>query len=165
MQGIGAWLASLGLSEYAQRFAENDVDESVLPHLTEQHLKELGVSLGHRVKILRAITQLSGDSPAAPQPTAEPEPKGQDAAERRQLTVMFCDLVGSTALSSRMDPEDLREIISAYQAACLKVIQTYDGLCRQVHGRRHPRLLRVSHEPTRTMPSEPFGPGWTSFGS
>jgi hypothetical protein len=84
--------------------------------------------------MLRAIAELSGAAPAAPQPTAQPEVKPQDVAERRQLTVMFCDLVGSTALSARMDPEDLRDVISAYQAACVKVIQTYDGLVAKFMG-------------------------------
>jgi SAM domain (Sterile alpha motif) len=103
MQQIADWLEKLGLGQYAQRFAENDIDASVLPHLTDQSLKELGVSLGHRLKIL-AATQ---DTPAPPQPAIPTETKPQDTAERRQVTVMFSDLVGSTVLSARMDPEDL----------------------------------------------------------
>jgi hypothetical protein len=83
MQQIAEWLERFGLSEYAQRFAENDVDDSVLPHLTEQHLKDLGVSLGHRVKMLRAIAQLGGAAPTTPQPVIEPKPR--EVAERRQL--------------------------------------------------------------------------------
>src|SRR5262245_16816534 len=102
------------MSEYARRFTENDIDTSVLRHLTDQDLKELGVSLGHRRKMLAAIAELAGAVPGSPQP-ALTEPKPQDTAERRQVTVMFSDLVGSTALSARMDPEDLRELISAYQ--------------------------------------------------
>jgi class 3 adenylate cyclase/predicted ATPase len=115
MQPIAAWLEKLGMSEYARRFAENDIDISVLPHLTDQDFKELGVSLGHRRKLLAAITELSGVAPSASTSPALAEPKLQDSAERRQVTVMFSDLVGSTALSARMDPEDLREVIAAYQ--------------------------------------------------
>ena len=114
MQQVAEWLEQLGMSEYASRFAENDIDNSVLRDLTDQDLKELGVSLGHRRKLLRAIAELDGTQTAAPlRPLTEPKP--QDTAERRQVTVMFSDLVGSTALSARLDPEDLREVISAYQ--------------------------------------------------
>jgi class 3 adenylate cyclase len=114
MQQIADWLEKLGMSEYAERFAENDIDIAVLRHLTDQDLKELGVSLGHRRKMLAAIAEHADTRTASPQaPSAEPKP--QDTAERRQVTVMFSDLVGSTALAGRMDPEDLREVISAYQ--------------------------------------------------
>src|SRR4029077_4363982 len=116
------------MSEYAQRFAENDIDTSVLPHLTDQDLKELGVSLGHRRKMLASIKELSGPTPVAPGPAVAPaEPKPQDIAERRQVTVMFSDLVGSTALSARMDPEDLREVISAYQKCVAETVQRFGG--------------------------------------
>src|SRR5713226_1333246 len=120
MTGIAQWLASIGLGEYAQRFADNAIDLSVVRDLTEQDLKELGVLLGHRRKLLRAIAQLDGASPAAAKTAAEPAPR--DDAERRHLTVMFCDLVGSTALSARLDPEDMWEVIRTYRAACAKVI-------------------------------------------
>src|SRR5262249_53646496 len=113
MPEIGDWLKALGLSEYTARFAENGIDVSVLCHLTDQDLKDIGVLLGHRRKLLAAIAELGRAGPAAPQP-AQPEAKPQDVAERRQLTVLFCDLVGSTALAARLDPEDLREIIGAY---------------------------------------------------
>src|SRR5215471_16729819 len=110
MRQVAEWLKDLGMPEYAERFAENKIDISVLPDLTEQHLKDLGVALGHRLKMLRAIRDLSG-APVAPTlpsaPTAT-EPTRRDDAERRQLTVMFTDLVGSTALSAKLDPEDLR---------------------------------------------------------
>src|SRR5215469_248800 len=113
MAEIAEWLKTLGMSEYAERFAENRIDLSVLRHLTDQDLKDIGVLLGDRRKLLAAIAELAGAVRAAPQPTlAEPQPR--DVAERRQLTVLFCDLVGSTALSSRLDPEDLREIIGVY---------------------------------------------------
>ena len=100
MQQIADWLEKLGLSEYAQRFAENAIDLSVIRDLTEQDLKDLGVLLGHRRKILRAIAELDGVAPA-PTETAT-EPALHDEAERRHLTVMICDLVGSTALSARL---------------------------------------------------------------
>ena len=115
MQPITEWLEKLGLGQYAQRFAENDISLRILPDLTDQDLKELGVSsLGHRRELLRAIAELDGAEKVAPKPAASApiSPQPHDTAERRQVTVMFSDLVGSTALSARMDPEDLREVIS-----------------------------------------------------
>jgi class 3 adenylate cyclase/predicted ATPase len=132
MKGIAKWLSSIGLSEYAQRFADNGIDLSVIRDLTEQDLKDLGVLLGHRRKILRAITELDGVAPA-PIETAT-EPVLRDEAERRQLTVMICDLVGSTALSARLDPEDMREVINAYHAACAHIVQGYDGFVAEFRG-------------------------------
>ena len=102
MQELAGWLEKLGMSEYVQRFAENDIDIAVLRHLTDQDLKELGVSLGHRRKMQAAIAELAGAAPATPQVVAEP--KSQDTAERRQVTVMFADLVGSTALARSYGP-------------------------------------------------------------
>src|ERR1700756_3740321 len=122
MQQIADWLKMLGMSEYAERFAENDIDTSVLPDLTDQDLKELGVSLGHRRKMLRAIV------------LALTEPKTQDTAERRQVTVVFSDLVGSTALSARMDPEDLREVISAYQKCVAETVGRFGGFVAKYMG-------------------------------
>ena len=107
MQQIADWLEKLGMSEYADRFAENDVDTSVLRHLTDQDLKELGVSLGHRRKMLAAIAELPGTIPSKPEPVGSVEPKPQETAERRQVTVMFSDLVGSTALSAGQDDQGL----------------------------------------------------------
>ncbi len=132
MQEIADWLKTLGLSEYAARFAENDVDTSVLRHLTDQDLKELGVSLGHRRKMLAAIAELGGAVPISPQPVLA-ERKPQDA-ERRQVTVMFSDLVGSTALSARMDPEDLREIISEYQKCVAETVRRFGGFVAKYMG-------------------------------
>jgi class 3 adenylate cyclase/tetratricopeptide (TPR) repeat protein len=132
MKGIAEWLASVGLSEYAQRFAENGIDVSVLRDLTEQDLKDLGILLGHRRKILRAIAQFDEVAPA-PVETA-PEPVRRDEAERRHLTVMICDLVGSTALSARLDPEDMRAVIDAYHAACARITRTYDGFLAEFRG-------------------------------
>jgi class 3 adenylate cyclase/predicted ATPase len=134
MQQIADWLEKLGLGQYAQRFAENDIDTSVLPHLTDENLKELGISLGHRVKLLAAIRELGGTLTTV-EPTVTPtEPKPQDAAERRQVTVMFSDLVGSTALSARMDPEDLREVISAYQKCVAETVRRFGGFVAKYMG-------------------------------
>ena len=133
MQQIADWLEKLGMSEYAQRFAESDIDTSVLPDLTDQDLKELGVSLGHRRKMLRAIAELAGAGPTSLQP-ALTERKPQDTAERRQVTVMFSDLVGSTALSARMDPEDLREVISAYQKCVAETVDRFGGFVAKFMG-------------------------------
>src|SRR6478609_2170213 len=100
MQQVADWLEKIGLGQYAQRFAENDISFSVLPDLTDQDLKEIGVSLGHRRQLLRAIAELNGVEKSAPKPAppAAAPVAPQDAAERRQVTVMFADLVGSTAL-------------------------------------------------------------------
>jgi class 3 adenylate cyclase/ABC-type lipoprotein export system ATPase subunit len=134
MQQIADWLKKLGMSEYAQIFADNDIDFSVLRHLTDQHLKDLGVSLGHRLKMLHAIGELENASVVANQPSAGTKPVSHDVAERRQLTVMFCDLVGSTALSARLDPEDLRGIIGAYHRCCSEVIERNGGFVAKYMG-------------------------------
>jgi class 3 adenylate cyclase/predicted ATPase len=143
MQEISNWLRKLGLGQYAQRFVENDINFAILPDLTDQDLKELGVhSLGHRRQLLRAIAERKDDrktaSPAvsssAAAPDAEAPPVPQDAAERRQLTVMFCDLVGSTALSARLDPEDLRGIIGAYHRCCTELIERNGGFVAKYMG-------------------------------
>ena len=134
MQQIADWLKKLGMSEYAERFAENKIDVSVLRHLTDQDLKEIGVPLGHRRKMLAAIGELGGTTPASTEPVAGAQPKAQDAAERRQVTVMFSDLVGSTALSARMDPEDLREVIAAYQKCVAETVQRFGGFVAKYMG-------------------------------
>src|SRR5262249_6235139 len=136
MQQIGDWLKELGMSEYAERFAENDIDMAVLADLTDQHLKDLGLSLGHRLKMLRAIRDLSGASTVAAAPSAPmaTEPARRDEAERRQLTIMFCDLVGSTALSAQLDPEDLRAIISAYRRCCTELVERNGGFVAKYMG-------------------------------
>jgi class 3 adenylate cyclase len=131
---ITEWLASLGLSEYAQRFAENGIDVSVLRYLTDQDLEKIGVLLGHRRKMLAAIAELSGAAPAMPQPASPPEEKRQHDAERRQLTVMFTDLVGSTALSTKLDPEDLRSVIGAYHKCVAETIARFDGFVAKYMG-------------------------------
>jgi len=133
MQEISDWLRKLGMSEYAERFAENGIDVSVLRHLTDQDLKDIGVLLGHRRKMLAAIAELGGAVLATPQP-ALPQRKPEDAAERRQLTVVFCDLVGSTALSAKLDPEDLRGIIGAYHERCAEAITKSGGFVARYLG-------------------------------
>src|ERR1700730_4603351 len=131
---IADWLQKLGMSEYAQRFAENRIDLSVLPDLTDQDLEKMGVVLGDRRKILRAISLIASEAPAVPQAKAVDERPRQDTAERRQLTVMFADLVGSTALSTRLDAEDLRKIIGAYQRRCAEVIAKSGGFVARYLG-------------------------------
>jgi hypothetical protein len=131
---VVVWLRSLGLGKYEVLFRENDIDETVLPNLTAEDLKELGVaSLGHRRKLLDAIAALRADTSAKP-PSADvatmsntPSVSPEDRAERRQVTVVFSDLVGSTALSTRMDPEDLREVISAYQKCVAETVGRFGG--------------------------------------
>jgi SAM domain (Sterile alpha motif)/Adenylate and Guanylate cyclase catalytic domain len=130
---ISEWLGKLGLSEYAQRFAENGIDISVLRYLSDQDLEKIGVLLGHRRKILAAVADLAAGVPTSPQP-AFTEPKPQESAERRQVTVMFSDLVGSTALSARMDPEDLREVISNYQRCVAETVQRFGGFVAKYMG-------------------------------
>src|SRR6478735_379416 len=127
MQQIADWLEKLGLGQYALRFAENGIDLSVLPELTEEDFDRLGVLLGHRRKMLSVIAELN-------QAEVITEPARGHDAERRHLTVMFCDLVGSTALSARLDPEDMWEVIRAYRAACARVIATYDGMIARFVG-------------------------------
>jgi class 3 adenylate cyclase/predicted ATPase len=128
MQKIADWLKELGMQEYAQRFAENDIDFAILDELTDQDLEKIGVtSLGHRRKLLRAIADLKRAS-AAPITTLPPiAPRAADTAQRRQVTVMFSDLVGSTELSARMDPEDLREVISAYHQCVADNVRRFGG--------------------------------------
>lgn len=138
---VRKWLEAGGFGRYADRFEANEIDGDALLALTDEHLKELGIPLGPRAKLLKAIAQLA--APAAPTPAAETgSPSGREAggaaaaavAERRQLTVMFVDLVGSTALSSRLDPEDLRRVIRAYQKAVAAEITRYDGHVAQYLG-------------------------------
>jgi class 3 adenylate cyclase/tetratricopeptide (TPR) repeat protein len=138
---IVVWLRSLGLGKYEAAFRENEIDETVLPSLTHENLKELGVTaLGHRLKLLEAIAALrsdaSGKTPSVDAATSSSAPSAspEDRAERRQVTVMFSDLVGSTALSARMDPEDLREVISAYQKCVAETVQRFGGFVAKYMG-------------------------------
>jgi class 3 adenylate cyclase/predicted ATPase len=135
MLDISEWLRGLGLERYAASFRDHDVDDAVLRRLTAEDLRELGVaSIGHRRRLLDAIAQLGNDPPAAEAspPPARPAAAGQP--ERRQLTVMFCDLVGSTALSARLDPEDLRDVIAAYHHAVATVVTGFDGFVSRYMG-------------------------------
>ena len=137
MQQVADWLQKLGLGQYAQPFAENDISFSILPDLTDQDLKELGVaSLGHRRQLLRAIAELKGSETVALKPTNEKISPivPTETAERRQVTVMFSDLVSSTALSARMDPEDLRELISAYQKCVAQTVGRFGGFVAKYMG-------------------------------
>src|SRR5258706_13604242 len=129
MKDIAEWLTSIGLGVSPQRFAENRIEARVLRDLKNQDLEKIGIPLGHRKKMLRAIAELSGLTPQA-----VTGPNRQDPAERRHLTVMICDLVGSTALSARLDPEDMRAVIDAYHAACARITRTYDGFLAEFRG-------------------------------
>jgi len=162
MPEIAEWLKALGMSEYAERFAENGIDISVLCHLTDQDLKDIGVLLGHRRKLLAPIAELAGTVPAAPQPTLA-ETKPHDVAERRQLTVLFCDLVGSTALASRLDPEDLREIIGVYHRCVADTVGRFDGFVAKYMGDGVLVYISATRRRTRTTPNRRYGPAWLSL--
>jgi len=133
---VAKWLEELGLGEYAATFADNAIDEDVLSDLTDVDLEKVGVKLGHRKRLLKAIT-LRRTEPAPTETPAEADSlltSSTDDAERRQLTVMFCDLVGSTELSQKLDPEDLRELNRAYQDACKAAIERYEGYVARYMG-------------------------------
>ena len=130
---IAAWLQDLGLGQYEGRFRENEIEADVLRDLTEVDLEKLGLPLGPRKRILKAIANL-GDDDEKPRRTSSVRPSPDDGAERRQLTVMFCDLVGSTALSARLDPEDMRHVVRGYQDACSGVVARYDGFVAKFMG-------------------------------
>jgi class 3 adenylate cyclase len=158
---IGGWLRSLGLERYEAAFRENSITEKVLPRLTADDLKELGVStVGDRRLLLDAITDLRSGTKSESAPADAPVAAKDTAAERRQVTVMFSDLVGSTALSARMDPEDLRELISAYQKCVAEIVQRIGGFVAKYMGDGvlvyfgYPRAMR-------TMQSEPCALGWS----
>ena len=144
---IAAWLHSLGMQQYEAAFRDNAIDERVLPNLTAEDLKDLGVSLvGHRRRLLDAVTPASADAP-----TSAP-------AERRQLTVVFCDLVGSTELSAQLDPEDLREVIAAYHRAVADVVRSFDGFGAKYMATGFWSISAI-RAPMRTTPSARSAPG------
>ena len=154
---VGAWLRDLGLGQYEAMFRDNAINEKVLPNLTAEDLKDMGVGIiGHRRVLLDAIAVLRADGVAKVSPpeapAASPKP-AQDTVERRQVTVMFSDLVGSTALSARMDPEDLREIASRRLCSGLA------GLWQSTWAMGSSCILGI-RRPMRTMLSEPSGRGW-----
>jgi len=130
MHGVRHWLQARGLGQYADAFEREQLDLDALPHLTEENLKDLGLPLGHRIKLLAAIRALP-ETEAAPE---APAAHSAARAERRQLTVMFCDLVGSTRLAEQLDPEELRELMRAYQSACAQAVARYDGHVAQYLG-------------------------------
>jgi class 3 adenylate cyclase len=135
---VGGWLRRLGLEQYEATFRENEISEKVLPNLTAEDLKDLGVGMiGHRRMLLDAIAALRAPA-SAPTPLSDASPAtgkaAKDSAERRQVTVMFSDLVGSTALSTRMDPEDLREVISAYQRCVADTVRRFGGFVARYMG-------------------------------
>ena len=135
---IGGWLRSIGLEQYEAAFRENAIDDAILPRLTAEDLKDLGIGLvGHRRKLLEAIAALPADAHAQPDPantipTIDRTPR--TSAERRQVTVMFADLVGSTALSSGMDPEDLQQVIGAYQKCVAECVRRFGGFVARYLG-------------------------------
>src|SRR5262249_48145172 len=138
---VAAWLRGLGLEQYAQLFRDNDIDGEILRGMTAEDLKELGISsFGHRRRLLNAITALGGEPPtcdmaeSATSATSAPTSPPLIDAERRQLTVMFCDLVGSTELSARLDPEDLREVIAAYHRVVTAAVTAFDGFVAKYMG-------------------------------
>jgi class 3 adenylate cyclase/predicted ATPase len=131
---LGTLLRNQGLERFEAVFRDNAIDESVLPHLTQDHLRELGLPLGARIKLLAAIAALAKESTKQPPGPAAVEAPPVDAAERRQITVLFSDLVGSTALSTRMDPEDLRKLISAYQKCVTETVRRFGGFVAKYMG-------------------------------
>jgi class 3 adenylate cyclase len=137
MSAVRDWLEAIGLGQYADTFDANDIDTELLPQIDDQMLKDIGVSsAGHRLRIRNAIAKLPptsiADANAATAVTATE--RSAASAERRQLTVLFCDLVGSTALSARLDPEDLREVIGAYHRCVEKVVARFNGFVAKYMG-------------------------------
>src|SRR5262245_38823989 len=131
---VGEWLCNLGLEQYTRTFIEHAIDTDMLSELTEGDLEKLGVRMGDRKRIIRAIRAITPSTePTSSGAEARPQ-AGQVPAERRHLTVMICDLVGSTALSARLDPEDMRAVIDAYHAACARITLSYDGFLADFRG-------------------------------
>src|ERR1700761_2217922 len=129
---VGAWLEGLGLGQYRALFSDQAIDSDVLPDLTDDDLARLGVPLGHRKRLLKAIDDLLGRE------TNHYEPvrlmRTRPDAERRQLTVLICDMVESTALASRLDPEELRKVMGVYLHACVKVVTSLGGFIARYTG-------------------------------
>src|SRR4029077_2862573 len=136
MSDLGSWLQDLGLEKYLDVLASHDVDLVVAPELTEQDLEKLGLSLGHRRKFMAAAAKLRAEAPSSAPPSPEREPDAQPAAavERRQVTVVFADLVGSAQLGDELDPEDLLRLLRQYREECVAVIAKYDGFIAQYLG-------------------------------
>jgi class 3 adenylate cyclase len=137
MSEVRKWLESIGLAQYADAFETNDIDMDLLRQIDDQALRDLGMtSAGHRLRVRNAVAKMAPASVVEVNLTSATSPREVTvaSAERLQLTVMFCDLVGSTSLSSRLDPEDMREVILAYQGACSSVMPTYDGFIAKFMG-------------------------------
>ena len=128
-RGLRRWLESVGLSEYADLFVSHRIDLDVVPDLTEQDLAKLGVPLGDRKRLRRAMGSLPGMAG-----NARTSRSAGAGAERRQLTVMFCDMVGSTSLSEQFDPEDVRDIIASFRETCVGVVNQYEGFAARYIG-------------------------------
>jgi hypothetical protein len=161
---VVAWLRGLGLEQYAPAFSDNDIDGDLVRRLTAEDLRELGVaSVGHRRRLLDAIAAFDAPAPAADasglaaETIATLAPKGD--AERRQLTVMFCDLVGSTALSARLDPEDLRGIIGAYHRCVTETVDGFSGYVARYMG-DGVLVYLATRKRMSTMPSAPHDARW-----
>src|SRR5271169_1890894 len=131
---VGDWLRGLGLGQYESLFRQNDIDAEVLSELTEGDLEKFGVSFGHRKRLLKAIASLGSTETAVKAAAPVALQTSTDAAERRQLTVMFCDLVGSTAMSARLDPEDMGAIIRAFQGAVSLAVVRFEGHVAKLMG-------------------------------
>jgi len=130
---IGRWLADAGLGEYIDLFEAHRIDVDVLGTLTDADLKELEIPLGDRKRLIKAILALPGREPPEEAQNVE-DAETSSEAERRQLTVLFCDLVGSTALSRRLDPEDLRHVIRDFQRTCASVVEGFEGFVAKYMG-------------------------------
>jgi class 3 adenylate cyclase len=139
---VGGWLRGLGLGQYEATLRDNEIDGEVLPDLTDGDLEKLGVPMGHRKRLLKAISSLGSTETTAKPSSSTPTPSSLDIAERRQLTVMFCDLVGSTAMSARLDPEDMGDLIRAFQNAVAAAVARFDG--HVAKWRRRADLFRLS---------------------
>src|SRR5215470_9573207 len=132
---VGSWLQKLGLGQYETVFAANALDGDVLAELTEADLEKIGIPLGDRKRLMRAINALAAESPQiVTKKEITEHSQNAQGAERRHLTVMICDLVGSTALTARLDPEDMGAVIDAYHAACARITLSYDGFLADFRG-------------------------------
>jgi hypothetical protein len=155
---VSDWLKRLGLEQYETQFRDNDVTVELLPQLTADDLRDLGIaSVGHRRKLLTAIAALQAGAPPeaaeVPTPAVAAAPRRPaPPPERRQLTVLFCDLVGSTPLARALDPEDLREVMRAYQDCCAGMIARYAGMSRASWAMAYWRISAIRSR-TRTTPS------------
>ena len=134
MSDLKVWLEGLGLGRYVEAIAGHDVDLSVVPDLTEEDLEKIGLSLGHRRKFLAAAAKLPTEAASLVEPMGNPPPDPRSPTERRQVTVVFVDVVESTALSAELDPEDLLRLLRRYREKCVAVIEKYEGFVAQYFG-------------------------------